>query len=133
MRLWDKRVEWKTIVNIEVYSMVLTKNIALDKIRRTKLQMEIINDDRIDFSSGDMHDYPDEIEKQEQTRMVWDIIKRLPDKQQILIKLREVEELSYEEIANEMNLTEAQVKVMLFRVRRKIKEIYFKINGNKSY
>jgi len=47
---------------------------------------------------------------------------KLPEKQQTIFRLREVEELSYKEIAAVLNITEEQVKITLFRLRRKLKE-----------
>lgn len=46
MRLWDKRREWAAIVNMEVYSMVMAKNIALDRIKRVGYRAEPIDSDK---------------------------------------------------------------------------------------
>lgn len=76
----------------------------------------------------DPHHPHEELEKAETIALVWRVIRLLPEKEQELIRLREIEELSYQDIAGEMNLTEGQVKVSLFRARRKMREIYLKIN-----
>jgi RNA polymerase sigma-70 factor (ECF subfamily) len=38
--------------------------------------------------------------------------------------LREIEDLSYKQIAEVMNISEEQVKVNLFRIRQKLKEFF---------
>ena len=126
MRLWDNRTEWVSITNMEVYSMVLAKNIALDKIKKSGFHSESIYTNKTINTLSNLHHPHEDIEKKEESAIVWKIIRLLPAKQQELIRLREIEELSYQEIANEMNITEAQVKINLFRARQKIKEIYTK-------
>ncbi|MBQ7823490.1 MAG: sigma-70 family RNA polymerase sigma factor, partial [Bacteroidaceae bacterium] len=56
------------------------------------------------------------------------VISSLPEKQRNIILLREIEEMSYRDIAQELSISEAQVKVILFRARQTIKEIYQKIS-----
>jgi RNA polymerase sigma factor (sigma-70 family) len=48
---------------------------------------------------------------------------QLPQTQKSIILLRDLEGYSYEEIADIMQLSDAQVKVYLFRGRQKIKEL----------
>ena len=47
MRLWEKRADWSKIENIEVYCMVLTKNIALDVIKKSGHNNDSINNENI--------------------------------------------------------------------------------------
>ena len=123
IRLWNKKDEWSNIDNIEVYSMVLTKNLALDRIKKKSYDTKPISEAEHILSES----YQEKIEKTEQIALVWKIIDLLPDKQQELIRLREIEELSYQEIAKVMNIAESQVKITLFRARQKMKEIYLKM------
>ncbi|MDR1195050.1 MAG: sigma-70 family RNA polymerase sigma factor [Endomicrobium sp.] len=48
---------------------------------------------------------------------------KLPDKYRMIITLRDIEELSYEEIAQVMKISNDKVKVWLFRARSKLKNI----------
>lgn len=50
-------------------------------------------------------------------------IRQLKPEEQRLVFLAELEELSYREIARVMSLTLPQVKIRLYRVRRRLKEI----------
>lgn len=128
MQLWNKRSEWTTISNMEVYSMVITKNKALDKIKRKDYYSETIDADTARSMMSDALQPQEEMERTENISLIWKVIRRLPEKLQELVRLREIEEYSYKEIAGEMNLTEAQVKVNLFRARQKMKEIYLELN-----
>ena len=131
MCLWDRKDKWPNIDNIEVYSMVLVKNLALDRIKKKSYKSKTIDINEAEQTGSESHQ--EKLENAEQTALVWKIIHLLPEQCQELIRLREIEELSYREIAKAMNITEAQVKVTLFRARQKIKEIYLKINNHHGY
>lgn len=57
------------------------------------------------------------------------LLKELPQTQQDIVQLREIEGKSYKEIAAILNLSEEQVKVYLFRARQRIKQKYTEIQG----
>jgi len=48
---------------------------------------------------------------------------KLPEKYRIILTLREIENISYEEIAQIMKISDAKVKVWLFRGRNKLKKL----------
>ena len=57
------------------------------------------------------------------------LINGLPEKQRLVIHLRDIEGKSYKEIAVVLNLTEEQVKVNLFRARQKVKQQFINIES----
>ena len=128
LQLWNKRSEWQKIDNMEVYAMVLTKNRAIDRKRQTGFYHDSL--DEISDAAGIAETLPplDELMQQDEKALVMKIIRSLPEKQRKMIILREMEELSYREIADNLNVTEADVKVNIFRARKQIKELYFKIS-----
>jgi RNA polymerase sigma-70 factor (ECF subfamily) len=56
------------------------------------------------------------------------LINELPERQRLMVQLRDIEGKNYKEIATALGLTEDQVKVNLFRARQKIKEQYLQID-----
>jgi len=50
-------------------------------------------------------------------------IGELSENQQMVFRLREVEEMSYRQIAETLGISEELVKVSLFRARKKLKEL----------
>ena len=127
MRLWDKRSEWSKIENIEVYCMVLTKNLALDKIKKMNYFNDSLENSKIAELHADSLQPLENMVQQDEKCWLWKLIRSLPEKYREIIRLREMEEYSYLEIAQEMELTEAQVKIILFRARQQIKEKYLQI------
>lgn len=62
------------------------------------------------------------MESEESLRLIFYLASQLPDKQREIFQLREIEELSYEEIANQMEISLDQVKVNLHRARKTLRE-----------
>ena len=62
-------------------------------------------------------------------KWVYRLFQQLPDKQRIIMQLRDIEGKPYREIATLLNITEEQVKVTLFRARQKIKQEFEKIDN----
>ena len=65
----------------------------------------------------------------ERMALIHRLMNRLPEKQRLIMQLRDVEGKSYKEIAAVLNLTEEQVKVNLFRARQKVKQTFIDIEG----
>ena len=129
IRMWEKRVEWNKIGNIEVYCMVLTKNMSLDLMKKAGRNNDSIEDESIIRLESETTQPLEKMIQSDTYGLIWKIIISLPEKQQDIIRLREIEELTYQEIATEMNIPESQVKIILFRVRKKIKERYLQIDN----
>ena len=65
---------------------------------------------------------PNPFESEESHNLIFDLVEQLPEKQQTVFHLREVEEMSYEEIAAHMEISLEQVKVNLHRARKALRE-----------
>ena len=65
----------------------------------------------------------------ERLRLVGELINSLPEMQRTVIQLRDIEGKSYQEVAAITGLTEANVKVTLFRARQRIRKDYEKIEN----
>jgi RNA polymerase sigma factor (sigma-70 family) len=61
-------------------------------------------------------------ETEESHRLVFEFVGSLPPKQQDVFLLREVEEMSYEEISTHLEISIDQVKVNLHRARKTLRE-----------
>ena len=57
------------------------------------------------------------------------IIGTLPDEQQQVVKMRDVDDCSYEEIVQATGLSAVNVRVLLSRARKKIQEQFNAINS----
>lgn len=66
----------------------------------------------------------EELLRKEEGQMVRDVLALLKEEERTLLLLKDYEELSCEEIARMMDLTEGNVKVKLHRIRQKYRKLY---------
>ena len=121
-KVWRKKDDWEAIDNLEAYCYRSTRNIALDKLALKENQQEAW-DDAFDIPEVTTNAH-EQLEADEQMAQLEEAIRRLPEKQRTVFQLREVEELSYKEIAESLHITEEQVKITLFRARQKLKAFF---------
>lgn len=109
----------------------IASNNAIDHIRKKRIQVTSIdngytNDDgdsvSIDVRSGEK-DPEEERIHDEKVKHMRGLVKKLKPRYRDLIEKRYFEELSYEEIAEQMNLPLGTVKAQLFRARTFLAEM----------
>lgn len=106
-------------------------NNGIDHIRKKRLPLLSIDepiepDSDYDFSSnlraGMLNPEETIIRKQRMT-LIRQVIGRLSDRYRLMIELRYFEELTYEEIANELSIPLGTVKAQLFRAKEMLYEL----------
>lgn len=72
---------------------------------------------------ADWHDDPElSLESEEALRIAREAIDQLPERQKIVITLRDLEGLSSDEVRNVLDLTETNQRVLLHRARTKVRQ-----------
>lgn len=119
IKMWDRQSQLTDIQNLEAWLMRLTKNLSIDKLRskhRRTQDLEAVSNRQAPAAT------PYELTEQRDTfSHIQSIIRRLPDKQRMIVQLRDIEEMSYQEISDILEIPMSQVKVYLFRARRHIR------------
>lgn len=73
----------------------------------------------------DRHGSPeDALEMSHIRHLVWEVSKKLPERQRMVLTLRELQGLSYASIAHVMGISDAAVETLLHRARKRFKEEY---------
>jgi len=124
-KLWNKREELTEIQNPEAFSVTLIKNLCLDFLRspRSTRHEEQIETVQIACESA-----PDrEIERASELETVKQLIEKLPENQKRVLKLRGFNDCSMEEIEKITGLSAVNIRTLLSRARKIIKEQYTKI------
>ena len=120
IKVWDKRTQMDEVQNPEAYCMTLTKNLSLDKIRSKHRQtMEISEAVYITDSKSTPYQSS---EKSDTIGRIKQLMNELPEKQKMVMHLRDIEGMTYDEIAQQLDLPLAQVKVYLHRARSFVRE-----------
>ena len=126
IRVWNKREEWTQFGSIEAYCLTVAKNLAIDRSQKKEAQNVELTPEMEEESeiSGPY----DQLVNNERMSIIHRLINELPEKQRLIMQLRDIEGESYKEIAKILNVTEEQVKVNLFRARQKVKQRYLEID-----
>ena len=126
IRVWNKRDEWPQFESIEAYCMTVARNLAIDRSQKKEAQNVGITSEieEVSVASGPY----DKLVGKERMQIIHRLINELPEKQRLIMQMRDIEGTSYKEIANVLNITEEQVKVNLFRARQKVKQQYTQID-----
>ena len=117
IKLWNKREQVANYQNIEAWCMTLTRNLSIDKLRsKHRKSTEKIPEG---MSVTDSSATPfQEAAYQDTLTRVKRLLEKLPDKQRLVMQLRDLEEMTYQEISDIMGISMEQVKVNLFRARK---------------
>eukprot|EP00825_Cyclidium_porcatum_P043225 TRINITY_DN6082_c0_g2_i1.p1 TRINITY_DN6082_c0_g2~~TRINITY_DN6082_c0_g2_i1.p1 ORF type:complete len:160 (-),score=2.26 TRINITY_DN6082_c0_g2_i1:4-483(-) len=115
VRVWNKRDEWSQLESIEAYCLTVCRNLAIDRSQKKEAQnLELTPElEQTVIASGPY----DQLVNEERMKLIHQLISELPEKQRVIMQLRDIEGESYKEISNVLQLTEEQVKVNLFRAR----------------
>ncbi|GAB4499437.1 MAG: RNA polymerase sigma factor [Saprospiraceae bacterium] len=121
-KVWKSSAEQsENVQNWEAWCMTLTRNRSLDKARSQSLRRTTPLDILNERSNGTMNQ-ASTVENRDLANKVKSMMQELPEKQRLVMHLRDIEELTYEEIAEVLNISLDQVKVNLHRARKAIRE-----------
>ena len=103
----------------------LTVNAAIDLLRQRKKHQGVLSLDDPDLPVvPDRGPSPEELsEEHERRQLLWQAIESLPEPHRIPLLLREIEGLSYREIAQALDLEEGTVKSRLARARLLLRKL----------
>ena len=128
VKAWESRATWDELQSLEAYCLTMCRNLALDRIALHERRNASL--DTSHLQTPDPVRSPHEcLEQEERLRVVRAIIDQLPEKQRTVIHLRDMEGKSTAEVATLLDMTEANVKVLLHRARQFIKKTYLKIEN----
>jgi RNA polymerase sigma factor (sigma-70 family) len=120
LKMWENRKKLKQVENLPAYACRIVRNIAIDRLRKTKRIQEF-------FSIPVLNSVESNYESVENKHIIQQLINNLPQQQRMIMELRDIEEFSYEEMAEALNLTVNNIRVNLSIARRKIREELIKI------
>ena len=126
IRVWSKRDEWSQFESVEAYCLIVAKNLAIDRSQKKDAQNVELTPEMAE--EADTSGPYDRLVNNERMKIIHRLIDELPEKQRLIMQLRDIEGESYKDIAKVLQLTEEQVKVNLFRARQKVKQRYIEID-----
>jgi len=122
IKLWQKRDDTKHIENTESFAVAVLKNTCLDFLRKMKpetVELSVLSQ-QVGFLET-------QIEDKEKLQYIETIVQQLPERQQQLIRLKHYKELSDKEIEELTGLQTGNIKVIISRARKTIKEQFLRL------
>ena len=117
-KIWTIRKDLDKVEKVNAWTFRIVRNRCIEIIRRNRyadLDEKLVN-----------MRYSGTVEEKAITNdfmsQMASIVETLPSKQQEVFHLREVEDMSYQDIAETTGLSESDVKVNIHRARKKVKE-----------
>ncbi len=129
IKLWERRNNLGDVRNDEAFVVTMTKNMSIDLLRNNQRKTtSIIESKDLIFESGE----EERLYARDELSNVMKCMNTLPKTQQQAIRLRHFADMSIQEIAMATEQTETNVRQLLSRARRAMKEILNKNeNGHK--
>ncbi len=128
LKLWQRKETLDEVENIEAFAMRMTRNRCLDVIRANRtVPIDEDTDRRLKAKTIDVHS---KVELGESARQIKMLIGQLPELQQNVMHMRDIEQLSYDEIEEATGLQRNAIRVNLSRARKKVRDEYLKMNRN---
>lgn len=106
--------------NAEAYAVTMTKNLCLD-IKRRSSRTRMVSLDNANHKLDGQSPHT-RLEQADGYSHIRQLMEQLSDSYKMVVHLRDIEELEYDEIADIMQMTENQVRVTLSRARKKLRD-----------
>lgn len=114
----------------------VARNLCYDELRRRQRDLRVEGSEEEDDdklaklpSTSRSFDPVDVQESNELRRQVWQVAQRLPEKYRLVLTLRELQDLSYRQIAHTLKMSESAVETLLYRARLRFKEEFIATEG----
>ena len=96
----------------------MTKNYCLDRLKsRQASNLQIVH---TNYKNSD--NIEKDVEATEGVELVTEIMQNLPEKQKMIMQLRDIEQFEFSEIAQMLSMNETAIRVALSRARKTVRE-----------
>ncbi|MGI6048541.1 MAG: RNA polymerase sigma factor [Petrimonas sp.] len=124
IKLWEQRNNLKNVRNDEAFVVTMTKNLSIDLLRNNYRKATSVIENKNIICE---HREEERIDARDELSNLMKCMNALPQKQQEVIRLRHFADMSITEIAKTTGQTETNIRQLLSRARRTMKE---KLNRN---
>lgn len=123
MKLWQIRDSLPPDNELLPFLLTVVRNLCLDRLRSRQIKDDTIEDVDISLDYIQPLDIDDKVEEKDRLRHLLGLINQLPPDQQKVLRLRAIDDLSTDEIAKQLNITPENVRQLLSRARKRLREM----------
>lgn len=137
IRAWEHRAKLRA-KTVHSWLLKCAQNLCFNRLKRRKFQLPLAAGDDEELEtlmhthSGEVSPSPEELLlKKELKQVVQQAIRQLPPDTQRMVMMRELDGMSFKEIAEILQQPEGTVKSTVFRARKKLRELlspYWRMN-----
>ena len=132
LKIWQSGIDLKSINNPEAYCIQMTKHLSLDRLKAKNYRWNELPDHLLQQPASGNPERT--LEGNDFMEILESSLKTLPPIQRKLFEYREIEGLTYEEMAKKEDMSLASVKVYLHRARTALRtSIINATNGDYHY
>lgn len=118
VKLWNSRDALDSVKSPRAYALTLMRNHCLDRVRRaSKSKRSEIND-----SVASDSDTFAAVSSKESLSRAMQAVDRLPKAQKEVLRMRVLEDLSYDEMSERTGMNKLTLRVLLSQARKKIRQ-----------
>lgn len=119
VKLWNKNDSLEQYNSVEALAMTMTKNYCLDQLKSKRASnLKIVHNNFTDREAG----LQQQVEDKDTWNWVERIINELPEQQKLIVQMRDIEEMEFEEISKVVDMNESAIRTALSRARKTIRE-----------
>lgn len=123
MKLWQIRDSLPPDKELLPFLLTVVRNLCLDRLRSRQIKDDTIEDVDITLDYLQPLDIDDKVEEKDRLRHLLGLINQLPPDQQKVLRLRAIDDLSTDEIAKQLNITPENVRQLLSRARKRLRDM----------
>jgi RNA polymerase sigma-70 factor (ECF subfamily) len=119
MKLWARKKGMAKYRNVEAFAMTMTKNFCLDRLKSKQSgNLKLVHSNYADGNTS----LQQQLEVSDSVHWVEKIMETLPEQQKMVLQLRDIEDYSFEEIAELLEMQPTAVRVTLSRARKTVRK-----------
>lgn len=119
IKLWNKNERLDEYKSIEALAMTMTKNYCFDQLKSKRASnLKIAYNNFTDNGAS----LQQKVEDTDTWIWVERIIDNLPKQQKLIVQMRDIEEMEFEEISKVLEMNEQAIRTALSRARKVIRE-----------
>ena len=120
LKLWQKREDLKEEADMQAYLVTMMKNLFIDQRRHKRIDAS--EDIEAQASPPDERSLDEQISSRDEVQQVEGLIRQLSERDAKIIQMHLIEDRSYEEIESHTGLSQGNIRIIVMRTKKKLKQ-----------
>lgn len=121
IKLWERREELTSVQNVEGWCVRVVRNQSIDRYRSRKRRSTAGLDQAAELVETTPNPAA-QLQTRDMQERIHRLIQGLPEQRRMVLQLREIEGLSYQEIADQLRISLDQVRTDIHRGRQALRK-----------